>query len=130
MVPIEIVAIYLLGVYLIVVGGGILVVGLILKVLRTNKKSESVTPTEGIHGAGIIVGILERTIILTLGLLNQYSAISFVLAAKSMARFKQLEKQDFAEYYLIGTLSSFSIAIICAILAQAVYQFYLVPLFP
>ena len=36
-----------------------------------------------------------------------------------MARFKQLEDRQFAEYYLIGTLLSFFFAIIVALIAQA-----------
>lgn len=64
--------------------------------------------------AGAAIGILEREIIFVLGILNQFSAIGFVLAAKSLARFEQLKNQGFAERYLIGTLLSALIAIICA----------------
>ncbi|HOD90893.1 MAG TPA: DUF3307 domain-containing protein, partial [Thermotogota bacterium] len=35
----------------------------------------------------------------------------FILTAKSLARFKQLNDRDFAEYYLIGTLFSVLIAL-------------------
>ncbi|MHA1213937.1 MAG: hypothetical protein ACTSR2_05390 [Candidatus Hodarchaeales archaeon] len=133
MVPIEVLFLYLLAIYIITIVGGGVFVWIILKVLRVlQKKSDTDTDYlfEGLRGAGIFVGVLERMIILTLGLLNQYGAISFVFLAKSMARFKQLEKRDFAEYYLIGTLSSFFIALIIAILAQVGYQFYLVPSYP
>ena len=36
-----------------------------------------------------------------------------MLTAKSLARFRQLEDKEFAEKYLIGTLLSTFIAIIC-----------------
>lgn len=62
---------------------------------------------------GSWIGILEREIILVLGILNQFSAIGFVLAAKSMARFKQLENKAFAEKYLVGTLLSTLISFLC-----------------
>lgn len=62
---------------------------------------------------GALIGILEREIILILGIMGQYGAIGFVLTAKSLARFKQLEKQSFAEKYLVGTLLSSLIAIVC-----------------
>ena len=62
---------------------------------------------------GSWIGILEREIILALGILNQFSAIGFVLAAKSMARFKQLENKAFAEKYLVGTLLSTLISFLC-----------------
>jgi len=68
---------------------------------------------------GSWIGILEREIILLLGLMGQYGAIGFVLAAKSLARYKQLENKSFAEKYLVGTLLSALIAIasiaICSI---------------
>lgn len=63
--------------------------------------------------AGEMIGILEREIIFILGIMDQFSAIGFVLAAKSLARFEQLKNQGFAEKYLIGTLLSALIAILC-----------------
>jgi len=133
MVPLEIVFLYLLGVYIIVLGGGAVFVSFTLRILRlfqTDKDKMSQNIEKGLRGAGIFVGILERAIILTLSLLNQFGAISFVFLAKSMARFKQLEQRDFAEYYLIGTLTSFFIALLGGILTQALYQVLIVPFFP
>ena len=44
--------------------------------------------------------------------MNQYSAIGFVLTAKSIARYERISReQDFAEYYLLGTLLSTIVAI-------------------
>lgn len=62
---------------------------------------------------GSWIGILEREIMLFLALMGQYGAIGFVLAAKSLARFKQLENKAFAEKYLLGTLLSSAIALLC-----------------
>lgn len=62
---------------------------------------------------GSWIGILEREIILILGCMGQYGTIGFVLAAKSIARYKQLEEKVFAEKYLIGTLLSAFIALCC-----------------
>ncbi len=64
--------------------------------------------------AGRIIGKLERLIIAVLVLSGQLSGIGFVLTAKSIARFKQFEDQGFAERYLVGTLTSATIAIITA----------------
>lgn len=61
--------------------------------------------------AGNIIGKLERTIIAILLLNNQFGVIGFVLTAKSIARFKQMENREFAEKYLIGTLTSFFIVL-------------------
>ncbi len=67
---------------------------------------------------GRIIGKLERIIICCLVLCNQIGAIGFVLAAKSIARYKQLEDKNFAEKYLVGTLASASIAFITALLLK------------
>lgn len=67
---------------------------------------------------GRVIGKLERLIISSLVLCNQLGAIGFVLAAKSIARYKQLEDKNFAEKYLVGTLASASIAFITAILLK------------
>lgn len=76
------------------------------QILEVNSKTEN----EGVK-IGSWIGILEREIILMLGLMGQFGAIGFVLAAKSLARFKQLENKSFAEKYLVGTLLSALIAI-------------------
>lgn len=63
--------------------------------------------------SGRIIGILERIIVVFLTALGQYPAIAFVIAAKSIARFKRFEEDpSFAETYLVGTLASVSAAMI------------------
>lgn len=70
--------------------------------------------------SGRIIGVVERTIVVALALLGQYSAIAFVMTAKSIARFKKIEESgDFAEQYLIGTLASLGIALIGSVLFSA-----------
>ena len=70
--------------------------------------------------AGNIIGKLERTIIAILLLNNQFGLIGFVLTAKSIARFKQMEDKDFAEKYLIGTLTSFLIVLTTVLILKGV----------
>lgn len=68
--------------------------------------------------AGAIIGFLERILIVIFISIQQYSAIGLILTAKSIARYDNIVKnQDFAEYYLIGTLSSvlFSVVLYAAI---------------
>lgn len=67
---------------------------------------------------GSTIGMLERAITAVLLLCNQYAAIGLVLTAKSIARFKQLEEQDFAEKYLIGTLTSLTISLIVTLIIK------------
>jgi len=67
---------------------------------------------------GRIIGKLERIIVSVLILYNQFGAIGFVLTAKSIARYKQLEDKNFAEKYLVGTLTSVLIAFITTIILK------------
>ena len=57
------------------------------------------------------IGVLERLLVSVALLLGQIQLIGFILAAKSLARFKQLDKKVFSEYFLIGTLLSFIYAV-------------------
>jgi len=76
---------------------------------------------ESLKNAGKWIGIIERFLILSFILLNQWTPIGFLLAAKSVFRFGDLkgkEDQKKTEYILIGTLLSFSIAIIHGLALQ------------
>jgi hypothetical protein len=68
---------------------------------------------------GATIGILERLLIVTFMLASAEAAIGFVVAAKTIARFRLLDDRDFAEYYLLGTLGSVSVAIVTGLLARA-----------
>lgn len=75
------------------------------------------------HGpkSGRWIGMLERMLVLALSMLGEYSAIAFVFTAKSIARFKEIEQnRDFAEVYLLGTLTSVTIALFSALVAKSV----------
>lgn len=69
--------------------------------------------------AGKWIGYLERSLILTFILTANMEAIGFLLAAKSIFRFGELNRArdiKLTEYVLIGTLASFGIAIITGVL--------------
>jgi len=68
---------------------------------------------------GATIGVIERLLIVVFVLIGADAAIGFVVGAKTIARFKQLDDRDFAEYYLLGTLASVSIAIVTALVARA-----------
>ena len=68
---------------------------------------------------GATIGVLERLLIVTLLLVGADAAIGFVVGAKTIARFRLLDDRDFAEYYLLGTLASVSVAIVTALAARA-----------
>ena len=86
--------------------------------LRRPYESDSTRSTQLIR-AGKIIGMLERILVFILIYYSQYAAIGFLLTAKTVTRFKDLENRDIAEYYLIGTLLSIVIAFIVSILARA-----------
>lgn len=65
--------------------------------------------------AGATIGGLERLIVLVLGLAGQWQAVVLVIAAKSIARFEELKRRPFAEYFLVGTLASVLVAILLAL---------------
>jgi hypothetical protein len=72
------------------------------------------------YNAGRVIGILERYFILTVLLAGaDFTAIAVILAAKGFARFKQLDRREFAEYILIGTLASTLSAVAVALLTGA-----------
>jgi hypothetical protein len=64
----------------------------------------------GEDSRGRVIGLIERALIFFFVVNGQFGAIGFVLAAKAFTRFKDLDERDFAEYVLIGTLLSSSIA--------------------
>jgi hypothetical protein len=68
------------------------------------------TDETDLPNAGKLIGIVERWLILIFILIGYYEAIGFLLAAKSIMRFKSDESLK-TEYLLAGTLLSFAIAI-------------------
>jgi hypothetical protein len=68
---------------------------------------------------GATIGVLERLLIVGFLLVSAEAAIGLVVAAKTIARFRQLDDRDFAEYYLLGTLGSVTVALVTGLLAKA-----------
>jgi hypothetical protein len=68
---------------------------------------------------GATIGVLERLLIVTFVLTGSTAAVGFVVGAKTLARFRQLDDRDFAEYYLLGTLASVAVALSSGLLAAA-----------
>ncbi|MDF9829156.1 DUF3307 domain-containing protein [Parabacteroides sp. PF5-6] len=64
--------------------------------------------------AGRWIGTIERIITLVLVMLQQYTAIGFIITAKSVLRYND-SKAGKTEYVLIGTLLSFGIALLMGI---------------
>jgi hypothetical protein len=70
-------------------------------------------------GAGMYIGMLERFLVFLFIITDYWEGIGFLITAKSVFRFGDLSKSknmQLTEYVLMGTLLSFTIAIITGIL--------------
>lgn len=78
-----------------------------------NKSPDQLDEQE--YNAGRVIGILERWLMYSVLLISQnFNVIALILAAKGFARFRQMEERNFAEYVLIGTLSSMLLTVLVA----------------
>ena len=85
----------------------------------TQKWSNQIRGSAGLVNAGKWIGILERFIILTFLLNNQYAAIGLLITAKGLLRFTEKDRQEEkTEYVLIGSLISISIAVFIGIMVK------------
>jgi len=76
---------------------------------------------DGLPQGGKIIGLLERTLVLAFVLIGKPEGVGFVVAAKAVFRIGTLTNHDdrvHAEYILIGTLRSFTYALIAAYLTK------------
>lgn len=67
---------------------------------------------QDLNNAGALIGNLERLIYLAFILLGQYQAIGFIIAAKSILRFRDHEHPK-TEYVLAGSMLSLGIVLVC-----------------
>ncbi|HKY61156.1 MAG TPA: DUF3307 domain-containing protein [Gemmatimonadota bacterium] len=100
--------------------GGAAIVAAVLDRHRLDEVTDGITEEE--RSRGRTIGILERFILLTLVILGQWGALGFVIAAKSIARFKDLDQRDFSERYLIGTLASVLVAIASGLAVRGFWE--------
>ena len=77
------------------------------------KAADKREPKE-LPNAGKLIGNAERIISLTLILIDQFAPVGFLIAAKSIIRYKESDITK-TEYVLIGTLLSFGIAIMLGV---------------
>lgn len=104
-----------LAIYVLVAFGGAVLVRMGLDQLVAQEELQGTSGNSG-ASAGKYIGILERVLITTLAATGNISAIGFVFTAKSIARYSELSDRKFAEYYLIGTLVSFLLALVGGII--------------
>ena len=112
------------GVALVTFVGGALI-DMLLKPFQKqlNKKfrPNSLQPVTGLKNGGRIIGYLERMLIFVFILSGQFAGVGFLVTAKSIFRFGELkdsENRKQAEYIIIGTFTSFLLAIVVSMVVQ------------
>jgi hypothetical protein len=109
-------------VYVLVIFGGGYFIRALIGPLWKEEQGQTTKEHEEVINAGLYIGWLERFLVLTALFLQSPATVGFILAAKSIARYPELKSVRFAEYFLIGTLLSVTIAISGAIiLLKALY---------
>ncbi|NHB69606.1 DUF3307 domain-containing protein [Perlabentimonas gracilis] len=74
--------------------------------------------------AGLYIGVLERLLVFVFIIIGQYAAIGFLIAAKSILRITKDNNKDSkkkTEYVLIGTMLSFTVAILVGLLTKSMF---------
>lgn len=74
------------------------------------------------YNRGRIIGNVERLMLLAFVAMQAYQALAFLITAKGLFRAKDIEQADFAEYFLVGTLTSSLIAIAAGLGIQFVLR--------
>ncbi|HEY9185649.1 MAG TPA: DUF3307 domain-containing protein [Salegentibacter sp.] len=88
---------------------------------RWQEEIEVAHKNNSLEAAGRYIGIFERILVLTFILTDNFSAIGFLIAAKSILRFSDKSEtgaRKQTEYVLIGTLMSFAITILIGLLIR------------
>jgi hypothetical protein len=103
-------------------GGGYLIRFLTRSLAEGVTSHSSERRSTKLENAGLYIGWLERFLVVTALLLQSPATVGLILASKSIARYPEFETEHFAEYFLIGTLLSISIALVGgALLAKILF---------
>jgi hypothetical protein len=99
----------------VIFGGGYLIRLLTRSLAESARDEELEKAGEQLQNAGLYIGWLERFLILTALLLRSPAAVGLILTAKAITRYPEFKSARFAEYVLIGTLLSVSLAFVGAV---------------
>lgn len=96
---------------------------LLIKRMVRDYTDEFTSQDRGLPKAGLLIGRLERFLILLFVFSNSLTGVGFLLTAKSVFRFGDISDDEThrrTEYYLIGSLASFTLAISLGYIARLV----------
>lgn len=89
----------------------------------TKKWRAQIPGGDSLGNAGKWIGVIERVVILTLVLHQQYALVGLLLTAKGLLRFNEPNRLEVkTEYLLIGTLISFGLAVLTGIFVTALVR--------
>jgi hypothetical protein len=106
--------IMLIALYLISFKPISLIISLALNKYATQFEADK-DSSEGLSSAGELIGYFERGLIITFIIFDHFAGVGFLLAAKSVFRFGDMRRETdrkLTEYIMLGTLISFSFAIV------------------
>jgi hypothetical protein len=103
--------VWILLAYIVAVGLGAPVVLAALKLVTGAADRPAILAfrAQGLRYGGLVIGALERCLVLTFVLRGDFQAIGLILAAKGLIRYSEIKDahdQKVAEYVLIGTMLS------------------------
>jgi hypothetical protein len=108
---------YLCAYSLVVFGGGYFVQK-VTKYFMDQIDPTLIPSKPGLPKAGKYIGWLERSLVLTFIITGYPDGIGFLLAGKALVRYPEIKEDNkghFAEYFLIGTLTSVSLALLAGL---------------
>jgi len=112
---------YLAAMLLVSMPASVLIKTMISRWMPFNEVKEN----NSLQDAGKYIGILERLFVLAFIVSGHWEGIGFLIAAKSVFRFgdiKEYEGLKLTEYFMIGTLLSFGIAIFTGLMVLEIRQ--------
>lgn len=101
--------------------GGSVVAWVLKPFTRALGETKGATKLQGLAYAGRYIGWFERAVLFAFVIGGEPEAAAVALAAKSFARFPTLSEhhEGFAEYFLIGSLASLTVAVAAAAATRA-----------
>ena len=102
-------ALWVIAGYLIILNPSAVFIRMMLERITNHFSSDGSLPL-----AGQSIGMLERVLMLTFILLDQFAGLGFLIAAKSVFRFGDLsasKDKKLTEYVMLGTLLSVSVTL-------------------
>jgi hypothetical protein len=101
-------------------GGNYIVRGILKRAGGMPDASEPRFETPEGYAHGTMIGQIERIIVVLVVMGGNLQALAFFFAAKGLIRSKELEERARADYFLLGSLASFLVALAAGLILQQV----------